>query len=103
MILLIYLIYNTLSTEIESMLQPPRSLERLQQEAEKVEYSMAVERPGSKTYKYGVQGIGYVYQPEDIGKKGGQNSQIPINTTAAHVLMTSQDSNLVGPGQKIRG
>jgi len=86
------------------MLQPPRSLERLQHEAERVELSMAVERaPGSKTYKYGVQGIGYVYQPEDIGEKGGQNSQIPINTTAAHVLMTSQDSNLIGPGQKIRG
>ena len=86
------------------MLQPPRSLERLQHEAERVELSMAVERaPGSKTYKYGVQGIGYVYQPEDIGEKGGQNSQIPINTTAAHVLMTTADNGLAGPGQRFKG
>jgi len=103
-ILLIYLIYNTLSTEIDQMLQPPRSLDGLEAKAQEVERAMVLEAtPRSKTYKYGLQGMGYVYQPEDVGRKGGENAQIPIVTTAAHVLMTTADNGLTGPGQRIKG
>jgi hypothetical protein len=85
------------------MLQPPRSLDDLQTQARQVEQSMtmAEQAPKSKTYKYGVQGMGYVYQPEDVSRN--ENSQIPINTTAAHVLMTTADNGLAGPGQRFKG
>jgi hypothetical protein len=84
------------------MLQPPRSLDDLQRQAKSVEHSiMAEQAPKSKTFKYGVQGMGYVYQPEDVSRN--ENSQIPINTTAAHVLMTTADNGLAGPGQRFKG
>jgi hypothetical protein len=84
------------------MLQPPRSLDDLQKQAKYVEHSiMAEQAPKSKTFKYGVQGMGYVYQPEDVSRN--ENSQIPINTTAAHVLMTTADNGLAGPGQRFKG
>lgn len=64
---------------------------------------MAEAAPTSKTraQKYGIQGMGYVYQPEDVGKN--ENSQIPINTVAANVLMTTTHHGLVGPGQRVKG
>jgi hypothetical protein len=84
------------------MLQPPRSLDGLKRKAQEVEQSiMAEQAPRSKTFKYGVQGMGYVYQPEDVSRN--ENSQIPINTTAAHVLMTTADNGLAGPGQRFKG
>ena len=84
------------------MLQPPRSLDDLKYQAQKVEQSMMAEQPPkSRTFKYGVQGMGYVYQPEDVSRN--ENSQIPINTTAAHVLMTTADNGLAGPGQRFKG
>jgi hypothetical protein len=85
------------------MLQPPRSLDDLQKQARYVEQSMtmAEQAPKSKTFKYGVQGMGYVYQPEDVSRN--ENSQIPINTTAAQVLMTTADNGLAGPGQRFKG
>jgi hypothetical protein len=86
------------------MLQPPRSMDDLELQAERVERSMVAERgPRSKTYKYGVQGMGYVYQPEDVARGSNENTQIPITTVAAHVLMTTNDTNLAGPGQRISG
>jgi len=84
------------------MLQPPRSLDDLKYQAQKVEQSMMAEQPPkSKTFKYGVQGMGYVYQPADVSRN--ENSQIPINTTAAYVLMTTADNGLAGPGQRFKG
>jgi len=84
------------------MLQPPRSLDDLRRQAGILEQSMVPEQaPKSKTFKYGVQGMGYVYSPEDVSRN--ENSQIPINTTAAHVLMTTADNGLAGPGQRFKG
>jgi hypothetical protein len=65
---------------------------------------MAMERgQRSKYMKRGVQGMGYVYAPEDIGKKGGKNSNIPIVNVPPSALMTSECMFLAGPGEKVRG
>jgi hypothetical protein len=65
---------------------------------------MKPEKPQkSKVFTNAVQGMGYVYSPDDIGKKGkgdkGNSSKIPIVHVAPSVLMTGVSSRLNGPGE----
>lgn len=87
------------------MLQPPRSLDSLERQSQQIEQSMAMERPyKSKPFKgHGVSGMGYVYQPEDLGRKGGEAANIPIVNVPAPVLMTSDCAYLAGPGTRVKG
>jgi len=66
---------------------------------------MRVEKaPKSKIFTNAVQGMGYVYTPDEIGKgKGKGNATIPITHVPANVLMTGVSSRLAGPGEVITG
>lgn len=47
--------------------------------------------------------MGYVYQPEDLGRKGGVGVNVPIVNVPAPVLMTSECAYLAGPGTRVKG
>lgn len=101
---LVYLIYTTLSTEIDNMLQPPRSMDEVEFTAEKFQKIQAQGPAKSKYFNQGVQGMGYIHDPDDVLASGGRdNAQIPIVTVAPHVLMTSDCGYLAGVGEKIKG
>lgn len=85
------------------MLRPPRSLDDLKNTARELESAIRpAEPPKSKMFAQGVQGMGYVYQPEDV-PAGKTNSTIPIVSVPPHVLMTTECSYLTGYGEKIKG
>lgn len=109
-IALIYLVYTTLSSEIDSMLKPTKSAAQLALDKELQYKATQIQRvgapaepPKSKTMAQGVQGMGYVYQTNDSGRLDKANVALPIVTVAPHVLMTSQSRYLTGFGEKIKG
>lgn len=87
------------------MLRPPRSLDSLEATKLEVEMLRNQEPPKSRSgLAQGVQGMGYVYQPETVGANhSDSNVAIPMVTVAPHVLMTSDCSYLTGFGEKIKG
>ena len=109
-IALIYLVYSTISSEIDNMLKPPKSDAEIARD-KSIKYKAleasgirSTEPPKSKTLAQGVQGMGYVYQTNgDTGRLDNKNVALPIMTVAPHVLMTSESSYLTGFGEKIKG
>jgi hypothetical protein len=54
----------------------------------------------SDHFPMGVQGMGYIYSPEEVMPGGGrENAKIPIMSVPPSVLMSTQSSYYTGVGE----
>ncbi|KAK8854934.1 hypothetical protein IAR55_003673 [Kwoniella newhampshirensis] len=100
--LLAYLIYSTLSSEINNMLTPPTDLDQVHQYIDQLSMSARNESNPKPTQMTG--GMSYIYEPDNgMGGAGVQhNSNIPIEVVPPPVLMTTTNHWYVGPGNELK-
>ncbi|KAK4685061.1 hypothetical protein P7C73_g5092, partial [Tremellales sp. Uapishka_1] len=96
---LLFLIYRTLSTELEDMLKPPTDLSKVLDYIDRATQNQNESAPRDKTGLAG--GMTYLFDPDGAGGLT-PNSNIPIVQGPAPVLMTSQNHYYAGPGAPVK-
>ncbi|WWD18915.1 hypothetical protein CI109_103371 [Kwoniella shandongensis] len=99
--LLCYLIYTTISSEIQSILTPPPDLDEVESYIQDLTMSSRNESAPRPTQMIG--GMSYIYEPTlaaAAGVGGGvkHSANIPIEKVVPPVLMTTTNSYYAGPG-----
>ncbi|WVQ99830.1 hypothetical protein IAU59_006973 [Kwoniella sp. CBS 9459] len=101
---LAYLIYSTLSTEINNMLSPPTDLEGIYKVIDKLSSGSKNESAPRPTHMTG--GMSYLLEP--TGSNGDNTNtvkelaNVPTEMVPPHVLMTTQNHWFVGPGNEMK-
>ncbi|WVF72615.1 hypothetical protein IAT40_007433 [Kwoniella sp. CBS 6097] len=98
---LAYLIYSTLSTEINNMLSPPTDMEGIYKVIDKLTMGSKNESAPKPTQMAG--GMSYLLEPTgSTGDAVKELANVPIEMVPPHVLMTTQNHWFVGPGNEMK-
>ncbi|WWC71758.1 uncharacterized protein I206_105717 [Kwoniella pini CBS 10737] len=95
-----YLIYHTISTEIQSMLTPPPDMEQVWRYIDKISMNKNESAP-KPTQMTG--GMSYLYEKGQTNQEVKELANVPIEMVPPHVLMTTQNHWYVGPGNEMKG
>ncbi|KAL7423511.1 RNA polymerase II subunit 3 [Cryptotrichosporon argae] len=101
---LAYIVYTTLSAEIENMLKPPPSMDDTYKLLDKYIKPGSNERrtmPGPGGERAGGLTMGMTYIHEPGAHEPKPLAQVPIDIVPPPVLMTTQDQYYAGPGPEI--
>ncbi|OCF30657.1 hypothetical protein I316_07705 [Kwoniella heveanensis BCC8398] len=98
---LAYLIYSTLSSEINNMLSPPTDMEGIYKVIDKLAAGSKNESAPKPTQMTG--GMSYLLEPSGSKKDAVKElANVPIEMVPPHVLMTTQNHWFVGPGNEMK-
>ncbi|OCF75993.1 hypothetical protein I204_03290 [Kwoniella mangroviensis CBS 8886] len=98
---LCYLIYHTLSTEIQAMLAPPPDMEQVWRYIDRMTQNRNISAP-KPTQMTG--GMSYLYEKDNVNASSVKElANVPIEMVPPHVLMTTQNHWFAGPGNEMKG
>ncbi|WWC90896.1 uncharacterized protein L201_005833 [Kwoniella dendrophila CBS 6074] len=99
---LCYLIYDTLSREIQSMLSPPYDMENVWRYIDKLSQGSKNESAPKPTQMTG--GMSYIYEKNqgNVNETVNDLANIPVEMVPPHVLMTTQNHWYAGPGNEMK-
>ncbi|ORX38685.1 hypothetical protein BD324DRAFT_621930 [Kockovaella imperatae] len=99
---LCYLIYTTVSSELEDMLKPPPNMDIYHEYIDRITAPLKNQGAPKPGKDQPVGGMSYIYDPTEARGLKPTNTAIPINVVPPHVLMTSENHFYAGPGEQIK-
>ncbi|WRT68206.1 uncharacterized protein IL334_005181 [Kwoniella shivajii] len=96
---LCYLIYHTISTEIQNMLAPPPDMDGIWRYIDRMTMNKNESNPKPRDM---TGGMSYIYEQQEQGQGVKELANVPIEMVPPHVLMTTQNHYYAGPGNEMK-